>query len=115
LGSIHRDRIISVDASETIPAVTAAIGSPSAYILSASKIYGGVLMTKRLIDIEDSLLEQARTALRTDTIKETVITALQQAVQSSRRREDVDEAALQCFAAAATDLGNPEVMAAAWR
>ena len=72
-------------------------------------------MTKRLIDIEDSLLEQARTALRTNTIKETVITALQQAVQSSRRREDVDEAALQCFAAAATDLGNPEVMAAAWR
>ncbi|HSO51351.1 MAG TPA: DUF2191 domain-containing protein [Actinomycetes bacterium] len=72
-------------------------------------------MTKRLIDIEDSLLEQARTVLRTNTIKDTVITALQQAVQSSRRLKDVDEAALQHFAAAAADLGDPEVMAAAWR
>lgn len=72
-------------------------------------------MTKRLIDIEDSLLEQARTMLRTNTIKDTVITALQQAVQSSRRLKDVDEVALQHFAAAAADLGDPEVMAAAWR
>jgi Arc/MetJ family transcription regulator len=72
-------------------------------------------MTKRLIDIEDSLLEEARTALHTNTIKETVTTALQQAVQSSRRQANVDEVGLQHFAAAAADLGDPEVMSAAWR
>jgi Arc/MetJ family transcription regulator len=72
-------------------------------------------MTKRLIDIEDNLLEQARKALRTNTIKETVTTALQQAVRSSQRRKHVDEAGLEHFAAAAADLGDPEVMTAAWR
>jgi Arc/MetJ family transcription regulator len=72
-------------------------------------------VTKRLVDIEDSLLEQAREALRTTTIKETVTTALQQAVASRQRQARVDEAALQHFAAAAADLRDPEVMTAAWR
>jgi len=72
-------------------------------------------MTKRLIDIEDSLLDEAREALRTNTIKETVATALQQAIQSSQRQERVDEVGLQHFAAATTDLGDPVVMTAAWR
>lgn len=33
-------------------------------------------MTKRLVDIDDTLLERARQAARTETIKETVNTAL---------------------------------------
>jgi hypothetical protein len=72
-------------------------------------------MVKRLVDIEDGLLEQARQALGTDTIKDTVATALQQAVLAARRRAQVDDVALQRFAAATTDLGDDEVMTAAWR
>ncbi len=72
-------------------------------------------MTKRLIDIEDNLLEQARAALGTGTIKETVTIALQQAIRSRQRHTRVDDAALRRFAAAATDLGDDEVMGAAWR
>jgi Arc/MetJ family transcription regulator len=72
-------------------------------------------LTKRLIDIEDGLLDDARQALGTKTIKETVMTALQQAVLGDRRRRQLDDAALARFAAAATDLGDDDVMAAAWR
>jgi Arc/MetJ family transcription regulator len=72
-------------------------------------------MTKRLIEIEDALLEQARRALGTETIKDTVTTALQQVVHGSERRARLDDAALERFAEAAADLGDDEVMGAAWR
>jgi Arc/MetJ family transcription regulator len=72
-------------------------------------------MTKRLIEIEDGLLEQARQALGTETIKDTVTTALRQVVDSSERQTRLDDAALERFAAATADLGDDEVMAAAWR
>jgi len=72
-------------------------------------------MTKRLIEIEDELLQQARRALGTETIKDTVSTALQQAVHSSERRARLNQAALRRFAAAAQDLANDDVMGAAWR
>jgi Arc/MetJ family transcription regulator len=72
-------------------------------------------MTKRLVEIEDGLLEQARQALGTDTIKDTVTSALQHVVHSSERRARLDDATLKRFAAATTDLGDDEVMAAAWR
>lgn len=72
-------------------------------------------MTKRLVDIQDDLLEQARAALGTETIKDTVATALTQAVLSDRRRRQVDDAALDLFAAATSDLGDPDVMSAAWQ
>jgi Arc/MetJ family transcription regulator len=72
-------------------------------------------MVKRLIDIEDSLLEEARQALGTGTIKETVTTALVRVVRDSQRRAELDDAALERFAALAKDLGDEEVMAAAWR
>jgi Arc/MetJ family transcription regulator len=72
-------------------------------------------MVKRLVDIEDSLLEQARDALGTSTIKETVAAALRQAVRSSQRRARLDDRALQRFSSAAADLGDENVMAAAWQ
>jgi Arc/MetJ family transcription regulator len=72
-------------------------------------------MVKRLIDIEDGLLDQAREALGTSTIKETVAAALQQAIRSSQRRARLDDRALQRFSHAAADLSDENVLAAAWR
>ncbi|HCO02055.1 MAG TPA: antitoxin [Actinobacteria bacterium] len=42
-------------------------------------------MTKRLIEIEDELLQQARRALGTKTIKDTVSTALRRPQQRASR------------------------------
>jgi Arc/MetJ family transcription regulator len=72
-------------------------------------------MAKRLVDIEDDLLEQAREALGTSTIKDTVAVALQEAVRSSQRHNRLDDTALQGFSNAAADLSDDAVMAAAWR
>jgi Arc/MetJ family transcription regulator len=72
-------------------------------------------VTKRLIEIEDRLLDEARQALGTGTIKETVAIALEQAVRSRERRTRLSDTALERFADAAKDLGDDEVMAAAWR
>ena len=72
-------------------------------------------MAKRLVDIEDGLLEEARQALGTSTIKETVAVALQEAVRSRRRRARLDDEALQRFSNAASDLGDETVMSAAWQ
>ncbi len=72
-------------------------------------------MAKRLVDVEDSLLERAREALGTSTVEETVAAALRRAVLSGQRRDRVDDAALQRFSDAAADLGNETVMAAAWQ
>lgn len=70
-------------------------------------------MTKRLVDIEDEILEEARRALGTTTIKDTVNESLRSAVQSYRRRsltaDDIAD-----FVEATEDLRNPEVMARAW-
>jgi Arc/MetJ family transcription regulator len=72
-------------------------------------------MVKRLVDIEEGLLEEARQALGTSTIKETVTVALVQAVRSRQRRMQFDDKALERFASAAGDLGDDQVMGAAWR
>lgn len=72
-------------------------------------------MSKRLVDIDDELLDAARRLLGTDTIKATVNTALRQSVHAAERREHVDRSALQRFAAASHDLLDDEVMADAWR
>lgn len=72
-------------------------------------------MTKRLIEIEDRLLDRARQVLGTGTIKETVATALEQAVQSRERRTRLTDTTLERFAAAAKDLADDEVMADAWQ
>jgi Arc/MetJ family transcription regulator len=72
-------------------------------------------VTKRLIEIEDDLLRQARDALGTETIKDTVATALQHAIHSSQRRTRLDDTTLRRFAAASEDLADEDVMTAAWR
>jgi Arc/MetJ family transcription regulator len=72
-------------------------------------------LTKRLIEIEDDLLQQARDALGTETIKDTVAIALRHAIHSSKRRTRLDDTTLQRFAAASEDLADDDVMAAAWR
>jgi Arc/MetJ family transcription regulator len=70
-------------------------------------------MTKRLVDIDDEILEQARAALGTTTLKDTVNEALHTTVQAHRRRaltaEDIER-----FVKATVDLRNPEIMAKAW-
>lgn len=72
-------------------------------------------MTKRLVDIEDEALEEARRILGTRTIKDTVNTALHETIRAAQRQQHLDRAALRRFAAAARDLGDEDVMADAWR
>jgi Arc/MetJ family transcription regulator len=74
-----------------------------------------VVMTKRLIDVDDELLEAARRVLGTGTIKDTVNTALRASVEAAERRQRVDAAALERFAEASRDLLDDDVMADAWR
>ena len=70
-------------------------------------------MTKRLVDIDDEVLEQARRALGTRTLKDTVNRSLEQAASDAYHGVITTED-LAAFAAAARDLGDPEVMARAW-
>ena len=72
-------------------------------------------MTKRLIDVDDDVLEDARRALGTTTIKDTVNSALRASVEAAERRQNVDTAALKRFADASRDLRDDDVMAEAWR
>jgi Arc/MetJ family transcription regulator len=70
-------------------------------------------MTKRLVDIDDEVLEEARRALGTTTLKETVNESLRSTAQAARGRQiTMDDIA--AFAEAARDLGDPEVMKKAW-
>lgn len=70
-------------------------------------------MTKRLVEIDDEVLEDARRALGTLTIKDTVNTALAESVKAARRRAITKED-LQRVGELLQDLGDPEVMAKAW-
>jgi Arc/MetJ family transcription regulator len=72
-------------------------------------------MTKRLIDVDDDVLEAARRVLGTTTIKDTVNSALRASVEAAERRQKVDTAALKRFADASRDLRDDDVMAEAWR
>jgi Arc/MetJ family transcription regulator len=72
-------------------------------------------VTKRLIDVDDDILESARHALGTDTIEDTVNSALRASVQAAERRQRVDVAALKRFAEASRDLLDDDVMNDAWR
>lgn len=70
-------------------------------------------MTKRLVDIDDEVLEAARRALGTTSLKSTVNTALEEVASSAHRRRLTRED-LKLFAEAVRDLGDPDVMAKAW-
>lgn len=70
-------------------------------------------MTKRLVDIDDDVLEQARRVLGTVTLKDTVNASLRDTVRSARRRA-ITDADVARFVRATDDLRNPAVMAKAW-
>lgn len=71
-------------------------------------------MTKRLVDIDDEVLERARVILGTTTLKDTVNAALDESVKAAHRRALTRED-LQEFGHLVRDLGDPEVMARAWK
>jgi Arc/MetJ family transcription regulator len=68
-------------------------------------------VTKRLIDIDDGLLRQARRTLGTATMKDTVNQALAEVAKAELRRRH----ALRLTSGDGTDLGDDDVMAQAWR
>jgi Arc/MetJ family transcription regulator len=68
-------------------------------------------VTKRLVEIDDDVLEAARTALETRTIKDTVERALKDAAAAAARRAFLERA----YADGLADLRDADVKAAAWR
>ena len=74
------------------------------------RIYRGEV-TKRLVDIDDDLLERAQTLLGAATMKETVNRALQEVVDADLRRRHAD----RLFSMEGLDLDDPDVMSGAWR
>jgi Arc/MetJ family transcription regulator len=70
-------------------------------------------MTKRLIDVDDEALAEARRVLGTVTLKDTVNHSLRETVATARRRE-ITEQDLRRVGELLVDLGDPEVVAKAW-
>ena len=68
-------------------------------------------MTKRLVDIDDDLLDEAREALGTDTMKATVNGALKRVSDEELLRRH----AIRLMTMEGLDLADPEVMKGAWR
>ena len=68
-------------------------------------------MTKRLVDIDDDLLAEARVLTGAATMKEAVNAALQQVIDSELRRRHLR----RLESGEGTDLANDEVMRDAWR
>lgn len=68
-------------------------------------------MTKRLVDIDDELLEEASAVLGASTMKEAVNQSLETVVLSARRRRHADR--LENMEN--LDLAKPKVMSGAWR
>jgi Arc/MetJ family transcription regulator len=68
-------------------------------------------MSKRLVDIDDELLEEASAILGAPTMKETVNRSLETVVLAARRRRH----AQRLEAMEGLDLDKPRVMSGAWR
>lgn len=68
-------------------------------------------MTKRLIDVDDDLLEVVKDYLGTKTLKDTVNTALREMALRKSREEEAAWWATDPL----PDLRDPEVMKNAWR
>ncbi len=68
-------------------------------------------MTKRLVDIDDDVLQAARVALDTQTIKDTVDAALRSASALAARRRHLE----RFRADELPDLREGDVMSQAWR
>jgi Arc/MetJ family transcription regulator len=67
-------------------------------------------VTKKLIDLDEKLLAEAKEILGASTQRETVTRALDDVVRRHRRREYVDLLTSGQF-----DLADPKTMAGAWR
>ena len=68
-------------------------------------------MTKRLVDIDDELLDQARRITGALTMKDTVNAALQNTVDAELRLRH----ARRIAGRHGTDIADDEVMSGAWR
>lgn len=68
-------------------------------------------MSKRLVDIDDELLEQASSVLGASTMKDAVNRSLEAVVLADRRRQHAD----RLEAMKGLDLDQPRVMSGAWR
>jgi Arc/MetJ family transcription regulator len=67
-------------------------------------------MTKRLVDIDDALLNEAMALPGARTMKETVKRSLEAVVLAARRRHAVRLQTMQGL-----DLAKPTIMSGAWR
>jgi len=67
-------------------------------------------MTKRLVDIDDELITEARRLTASATMKETVNTALRELVDAELRRRHLR----RLETGEGTDLADDETMRAAW-
>ena len=68
-------------------------------------------MTKRLVDIDDELLDEVRQLTGATTMKDAVHTALRQVVEAELRRRHLR----RLETGEGTDLADPDVMQGAWR
>ena len=68
-------------------------------------------MTKRLVDIDDDLLEEASAVLGASTMEDAVNRSLESVVLAARRRRHID----RLEGMVGLDLDNPSVMSGAWR
>lgn len=68
-------------------------------------------MSKRLVDIDDDLLEEATALLGAATMKEAVNRSLEAVVLLARRRDHAERLARM----QGLDLDEPRVMSGAWR
>ncbi len=66
-----------------------------------------------MVDIDDEILEEARHALGTTTLKDTVNQSLRATVRAHKHR-DITQEEIERFVKATVDLRNPEIMAGAW-
>lgn len=68
-------------------------------------------MSKRLVDIDDDLLDEAASILGATTMKETVNRSLESVVLAARRRRHAD----RLESMRGLDLAKPRIMSGAWR
>ena len=68
-------------------------------------------MGKRLVDIDDDLLEEATAILGAATMKEAVNRSLEEVVLAQRRRRHIE----RLEAMEGLELDRPRVMSGAWR
>lgn len=66
-----------------------------------------VTVAKTLVDIDAQTLAEAQTILGTTTKKDTITKALREVIVTAARRREAERTY--------PDLGNPEIMAGAWR